>query len=275
MIDTQKTLKVSEPNAKIDFFSFSLPAGWTCQGASQCLARADRITGKLTEGKHCQFRCFAASAEWQTAVRKLRWNNLDALKALKSKEEMAKALIRMIATKVPRYARSVFRIHVSGDFFNETYFQAWIAVANYFPNTLFYGYSKSLSIWAKYKKNMPKNLRLVASFGSRFDNLINKNKLRFSVVVKSEEEAANYKLSKNWQDKLGRKTGIKIDHDDSLLFAGKEPFALLVHGTQRPGSVYSEALKKLGGKSGKSSYTEDKKRNNNDVVVMNSELKFA
>lgn len=34
-------LKVSEPNAKIDFYSFSLPAGWTCPGAYKCLAKSN------------------------------------------------------------------------------------------------------------------------------------------------------------------------------------------------------------------------------------------
>lgn len=271
----RKELKVSEPNAKIDFYSFSLPAGWTCPGACKCLAKCDRTTGKLVDGKQAEFRCFAASAEWQTTVRELRWNNLDVLKQLGTKEEMAKALIRMILTKVPKAYRNVFRLHVSGDFFNEAYFQAWIAVANYFPGTIFYGYTKSLHIWAKYRKNMPQNLRLVASFGSKFDELIQKDNLRFSAVVFSEEEATNYTLPKHWQKKLGRKTGIKIDHDDSLNYVGKEPFALLLHGTQKSGSKASEALSALGGKHGKSGYSWAKKFGDVAVNITNEELVFA
>jgi hypothetical protein len=267
-------LKVSEPNAKIDFYSFSLPAGWTCPGACKCLAKANRKTGKIIDGDDAEFRCFAASAEWQPPVRELRWNNLDVLKALGTKEKMAKALIRMILTKVPTAYRNVFRLHVSGDFFNETYFQAWIAVANYFPGTTFYGYTKSLNIWSKFKKNMPSNFKLVASFGGKHDRLINKNRLRFSKVVYSETEANNFVLSKYWQKKTGRKTGLKIDHDDSLNFAGKEPFALLLHGTQKSGSKAAEALKAMGGKSGKSGYNWSKKFENVEIEINDEELVF-
>lgn len=272
----EKQLKVSEPNAKIDCFSFSLPAGWTCEGALKCLAKCDRVTGKLTDGPKAEFRCFATSQEWQTTVRALRWNNFDILKSLKTKEEMAKALIRMISMKVPRLARSVFRLHVSGDFFNENYFQAWIAVANYFPQTLFYGYTKSLNIWSKYKRNVPRNLKLVASFGGKYDNLINKNKLRYSKVVYNENDAKTHPLTKNWQVKLNRKDGIKIDHDDSLLFSGNEPFALLIHGTQPTGSYASKSLSLLGGKHGKSGYSVDKKTKSNNVgiEIQDSDLKF-
>lgn len=268
-------LKVSEPNAKIDFYSFSLPAGWTCPGACKCLAKVDRETGKVVDGKQSEFRCFAASAEWQTTVRNQRWNNLDVLKSLGTKEKMAKALIRMILTKVPVAYRNVFRLHVSGDFFNDAYFQAWIAVANYFPGTIFYGYTKSLHIWSKFKKNMPSNFRLVASYGSKFDELISKNHLRFSKVVYSEDEAKNFALTKHWQKKTGRKIGLKIDHDDSLNFSGKEPFALLLHGTQKAGSKAAEALKELGGKSGKSGYNWKKKFGDMAIEITDEELVFA
>lgn len=268
-------LKVSEPNAKIDFYSFSLPAGWTCCGALKCLTKCDRNTGKLIDGKNAEFRCFAASAEWQRTVRELRWHNLDVLKALRTKEEMAKAIIRMILTKVPPAYRNVFRLHVSGDFFNDAYFQAWIAVANYFPGTIFYGYTKSLNIWSKFRKSMPSNFRLVASFGSKFDELINKNRLRFSKVVYSEDEANNFVLTKHWQLKTGRKAGLKIDHDDSLNFSGKEPFALLLHGAQKAGTKAAKALKAMGGKAGKSGYNWKKKFGDVAIEITDEELVFA
>lgn len=250
-------LKVSDPNAKIDWYSFSLPAGWTCPGACQCLAKADRYTGKLQDGKEAIFRCFSTSMEVVfPTVRNARWHNFDTIKNLKTREAMAKALIRMIGA-LPKYARNIFRIHVSGDFFNEAYFQAWIAVANYFPGTVFYGYTKSLKTWAKFKKNVPQNLRLAASMGSTNDELIATHNLRFSKVVFTEEEAENFPLSEYWQKKLGREKGLKIDHDDSLLFGGEEPFALLLHGTQKAGSKAAEALKALDGKG---DYNPDKKK---------------
>ena len=65
-------LKFGNPNAKLKqltkklklkLSTFSLPSGHTCPGALDCLSKADRDTGKITDGKHTEFRCFQASAE--------------------------------------------------------------------------------------------------------------------------------------------------------------------------------------------------------------------
>lgn len=37
----------------------------------------------------------------------------------------------------------VFRIHESGDFYNQKYLDKWISIAKTFPNTVFYAYTKS------------------------------------------------------------------------------------------------------------------------------------
>jgi hypothetical protein len=89
------------------------------------------------------------------------------------------------------------------------------------------------------------------------------------------QEAVNYPLSKYWQKKLGRKQGLKIDHDDSLNFAGREPFALLLHGRQPTGSEAAEALKKLGGVSGKSSYSWKKQFGETEISITDEELVFS
>ena len=65
-------LKFGNPNDKlkkmvkrlgVTLKTFTLPAGYTCPGAKDCLSRADRITGKIKDGPDTEFRCFAASAE--------------------------------------------------------------------------------------------------------------------------------------------------------------------------------------------------------------------
>ena len=32
-------------------YTFSLPSGYSCPGASECLSKADKDTGKITDGK--------------------------------------------------------------------------------------------------------------------------------------------------------------------------------------------------------------------------------
>lgn len=221
-------------NAKIPgVWTFSLPAGWTCPGAKECLCKANRETGKVTDGPDTKFRCFAASDERYTATRMARWHNFELLKG-KSTEEM----VDLLHPNLPKAARIV-RIHVSGDFFSQSYFDAWLQVARQNPETLFYAYTKSLKFWVERLDNIPENMKLNASRGGLLDALIDKVGLKSAEVVLSEGEAD----AKN----------LRIDHDDSLAYGQDKSFALLIHGTQPAGSIAAKALSALR-KLGKTGY---------------------
>lgn len=218
-------LKFGKGNAKLDerIATFSLPAGYTCPGASACLARANRETGKVTDGPLSQFRCFAASAEAAfPSVRKNRWDNFDLLKG-KTRDEMRD----LILASLPE--NKVIRIHVSGDFFNEAYFGAWLDVAKARPDVKFYAYTKSIPTWRANEGEIPANFILTASEGGRYDDQI--GALKRARVVFSEEQA--------------QALGLDIDHDDSHAYDGNESFALLLHGTQAKGTVAAKALSAL------------------------------
>lgn len=220
-------LYFSTDNAKLAKFiaTFSLPAGWTCPMAHRCLSKSDRFTGKITDGPDTHFRCFAATGEARaTTVRNARWRNLDLLQKAKTVQGMAD----LIQASLPVGVQYV-RVHVSGDFFSENYFKAWLNVAINNPKIIFYAYTKSLHFWVKYKKQIPKNFRLTASKGGKLDSLIVKHRLKFAEVVFSSEEA--------------RRKGLEIDHDDSHAIDSKKPFALLLHGTQPADTTAAEAWK--------------------------------
>jgi hypothetical protein len=225
---TASKLSFKRGNSKFgeEIFTFSLPAGWTCPGARDCLARVARDTGKLTDSKETLFRCFAASMEARLpSVRKSRWNNLDLLKG-KTTEEMA----QLILESLPVDARLV-RVHVSGDFFVESYFLAWMMVAVARPETVFYAYTKSVNLWVLNRSKVPGNFKLTASFGGRWDHLIREYGLKSATVVFSVEQA--------------EALGLAIDHDDSLAYGQDKSFALLLHGTQPKDSVAAKALSAL------------------------------
>jgi hypothetical protein len=233
-------LSFSKGNAKLGshIYTFSLPAGHTCIGAKDCLAKANRETGKLTHGKGAQFQCFAATAENMFPnVRKSRWNNFEALKGLSVAQ-----MVKSIADSMPKKA-VYFRIHVSGDFFNLNYFDAWMEIARANPAKQFYCYTKAIPFWIARKDSIPENFVLNASIGSRYDDLITQYNLKCARVVFSESEAANL--------------GLQIDHDDSLALAknGKS-FALLLHGSQQAGTVAAKANYALR-KAGKNGYKSD------------------
>lgn len=231
-------LKFQQGNAKLgkNIFTFSLPAGHACPFANECLSKADKLTGKLTDGPNTQFRCFAASAEAvYPNVRIARWHNFDLLKKLNS----VKATDLILAS-LPKKA-NIVRIHVSGDFFNESYFLAWLQVAKLKPEVLFYAYTKSLIYWVNYIKDIPTNLVLNASEGGKLDAQISEHGLKFAKVVYSPEQA--------------EELGLLIDHTDEAAYKTKESFALLIHGQQPKGSKASQSIKDLKARNIKYSYS--------------------
>lgn len=231
MFDTFLKFKVGG-NQKLGsaVVTFSLPSGFTCPGAKDCLSKANADTGKITDGPGIKFRCFSATQEAAFRnVRNLRWHNFDLLTKAKDQASMLALIIDGLDRTVTRSVKAV-RVHVAGDFFNQVYFDAWMEAATKYPDLKFYAYTKSLPLWIARLGLIPKNFSLIASQGGKQDKLIAQFNLPKAVVVLHPEEAAALSL--------------QIDHDDSLAMAG-ETFALLVHGTQPAGSKASEALKRM------------------------------
>jgi Gene product 88 len=207
--------------------TFSIPAGWTCPGASECLARVDKESGKLTDGKDTQFRCFAATMEARRgSIRKSRWNNFELLRACETQGKMETLILGSLSADI-----GLVRVHVSGDFYSEMYFRAWMNVAVQRPQTVFYAYTKSLALWVANKDLIPSNFRLNASKGGRWDHLIKEHNLKYAEVVFSVEQAEGL--------------GLEIDHDDDHAFTQDRSFALLLHSTQPAGSIAAKALSAL------------------------------
>ena len=138
-------LRFQKGNAKLEkkILTFSLPAGQSCPFAYECQASADRHTGKITDGRFQKFRCFSASAEaLYASTRVSRWKNYDLLRARKTKEGMRNISME----RLPKKAQKV-RVHVSGDFFNQDYFDAWMEVATNFKNIKFSKSSMIANQW--------------------------------------------------------------------------------------------------------------------------------
>lgn len=225
-------LTFSKGNAKLgkQTLIFNLPAGKTCPGAMFCKSFAVlNANGKrsIQDGEHTIFRCFAASSEVQyDAVFENRASNLqmvvDAIK-----HGIAADLIHNSIQESRTRNTKLVRIHESGDFFSGAYLDAWIEVAHRNPDLKFYCYSKSLQLFLNFK--MPANFFMTASYGGKFDYLIDEGYFpRYSKVVMNDADA--------------EALGLEVDHDDSHCF-GDKPFALLVHGTQPKGSNWGAAIR--------------------------------
>jgi len=195
-------------------YSFNLPAGHSCPWALDCFSKADKVTGKITDGPAMKFRCYASSLEaLYPSVRKMYHSNYEEIKAFNGNADM---ISEALLSAMPKKAE-VIRIHTSGDFFHASYFQAWIKVALARPDVTFYAYTKALDFWIIYKNAIPKNFRLTASRGGKADQLIDNHNLPESIVIYPDQVAT---------------FGHEIDNDDFHAYQGGNTFGLIVHGTQ-------------------------------------------
>ena len=260
----KKTLSFGKGNAKLtnDTVILSLPAGHTCLFAKDCRSCADKVTGKIKDGPQCKFRCYATGAECLfTSVRKSRWNNFELLKKAKTVIGMANLIEQSL---INRKNIKLVRIHQSGDFFNQNYFDAWLLMAEQHKEWTFYGYTKALPYWAKRINVIPSNMKLVASIGSIHDSLIKILDLRSVKVVFSEQEAKDLNL--------------ELDHDDCLCWKGDKDFAILLHNTQPMGTPAAQAWQKIkttGPGGYKTNYFHTKEKNAIEITTIKSKWKFT
>ena len=240
-----------EKNAKLDsikewskienpkVYSISLLSGFSCSFANDCQTYAieNKITKKRTvlDGKNAKFRCFSAIQEAQyPSVYNQRKHNLDSILAIRNDVEKMTSLIM---DSLPKNADYI-RVHVGGDFVTSEYMLSWFNVARMNPNIKFYAYTKAIG-WMQDNEDMrPKNFRMIASYGSKQDNLITKETISANVVFHPSE------------------TKLPIDHNEFYAINDNQgSFSLLLHGTQKSNSLGSEALKRMNKENIKYSYT--------------------
>jgi hypothetical protein len=246
------------PVSRVKIFTLTLPAGWSCPGANECLAFADPTSGRIWDSPTLKFRCFAASAERYENVRNVVWHNFNLLRRLKDEDGMATLILDSLYETMKRFKVKpddvvIVRIHVGGDFYSRDYVTAWnralkvlelgsLVSPNWkLPKVIGYAYTKSLHHLDNPQPKLSDNFVITGSEGGRFDHLIPVLKgLKVAKVVGSIEEAES--------------EGLEIDHDDSHALFGKESFALLIHGTQPKGSASAKALSALRSQGIQSGY---------------------
>jgi hypothetical protein len=174
-------------------YEWNLPSGFTCPSALECLVKVDRETGKFNN-KSKSYRCYSAMQERFPAVRDHRWKNFDFLR-------------EGGVPKIPEKAKHI-RIHMSGDFYSQDYFDMWLKICSEHPEVEFWAYTKSLNYWVKSIDKVPKNLVLTASRGGKFDNLIEKHNLKNVEVIKKADQSGNRPI--DLKDREARKPNVNF-----------------------------------------------------------------
>ena len=188
-----------------EVYEWNLPTGTTCPFAMECKVTVDRLTGKFDIDKG-QYRCYAASAERFPGVRNSRWQNFESVK-------------NNIKPIIPNKCKSI-RIHSSGDFFNQKYFDMWLEIAKENANVEMWAYTKSLNYWVNRINEIPNNLILTASYGGKLDYLIDEFNLKNVKVYKSADDVDDNRPI-DFNDDYARMPNINFALLDNMLVSKK------------------------------------------------------
>lgn len=205
-------------------YSFDLLSGHSCPFASKCLSKVvETVDGRrIQDGEDIEFRCFSASQEaLYPSVYDHRKRNFDIVRRYHTGREIAGIINHAMPTDA-----GIVRVHVAGDFFSDRYFRAWLSIAEIHPDKLFYFYTKAIPYLIRYRESLESlsNIVYTASYGGKYDDLIESNGLRYVRVIRSTLERDHY--------------GLQLDSDDSHAADPKmrsQSFGLYIHGAQPAG----------------------------------------
>jgi hypothetical protein len=272
-------LGISKGNAKIEWPFISLPAGYTCPFAKGCKTFPAKWKGTTKKGEwqkpgswdknykmgpDAEYLCYAGRAQAQYPGANISaFKNINLLKKFKDSTSMANLIVKSIKHHGFE-STDLFRIHEAGDFFSQTYFDAWIEVARQLPGTLFYAYTVSIPFWLKHKDTLPRNFKVIASWDESIAEVIEREGLRYARVVSGEEEA--------------RELGLRLDVDDMLAWGTDESFALPLHGSQPKGSEAAKTRKQQRKKDDTGQSFDDKiksgkKRNQSTKDTLRNQIR--
>jgi hypothetical protein len=154
----------TENNARI--FNFSIPAYKT---------RSGKITCPFADT--CVKYCYAQKGNY------VRFPKIQQLMEEKYKITKQDNFILLMNEEIQKKKATHIRIHDSGDFYSIKYLIKWVDIATQNKNVIFYAYTKSIKFF-KGSLEIPKNLKIIFSEGSKTDNLINTNKDRHARIFK-------------------------------------------------------------------------------------------
>jgi len=191
---------VSTRNAKLEkdgIVSINMPPLLTCPGAGECKHYCYAQVGMQAMGNPKRFR----------------------LRTLQLFKDDPKKFEELATFEIHRAGRRFVRWNDSGDIMSLSYLKMMVRLAKKFPDIKFYAYSKSIKILLKYGfKNLPKNLKVIQSFGGRHDHLIDKRQPYAKVFL---------------TEKCIPKGFVDCSSSDYLAATSAKKIAIVVHGNRR------------------------------------------
>jgi len=159
-------LKETSKKLELKIFNFSIPAYKSVNGETIC-----------KYAKDCVKYCYAQKGNYT------RFPKIGQLMEEKYKISKTNNFIPLMNEEIQKKKATHIRIHDSGDFYSIAYLLKWVQIANDNKDVIFYAYTKSIPFF-KGCINIPSNLKIIFSEGSKTDDLINTAKDRHARIFK-------------------------------------------------------------------------------------------
>lgn len=141
-------------------------------------------SGKLTcpAASECLKGCYARQGFYVMP-------NVAAAQEARLALAMGDDFIWSINSELLRRKPKLVRIHDSGDFFSMTYYRKWRDIAAMNPKVQFYAYTKMVGMFKTHAcPTPPANMKIVFSYGGKWDAMIDRESDAHSVVFGSLKE---------------------------------------------------------------------------------------
>lgn len=177
ILSQNSKMRKTSAEAGVRIFNFSIPAFKT---------RSGKITCPFAGG--CQKFCYAQKG------------NYTRFPVVKESQEKKYILTKqdnfgdLITAAIKRKKATHIRIHDSGDFYSPAYLNKWLNICKSNPGVIFYAYTKSIKFFLESALQIPTNLNVIFSEGSKNDELIKPDTMRHARIFDSLQEltAAGY-----------------------------------------------------------------------------------
>lgn len=137
----------------------------------------------------CRKFCYAKKMEKLPNVRNSRQWKLEQTKT----EDFIDRVVQEIRDR----RIEIVRIHESGDFYSQEYLEKWFEIARRLPETQLYAFTKAFELDFT---NTPDNLIIIQSYGSRYDNKVDKSR-NTSRVIRTVQELQKIEYLCPYHDK--------------------------------------------------------------------------
>jgi len=199
---TTKVKNLLTQNAKMKkssdkIFNFGIPAYKSSTGLKTC-----PFAGTCAKGCYAQMGTYT-------------WSPVKNAYEYRLEQTLKDNFVDVMVNEIKKRKVNKIRIHDSGDFYSREYLQKWLKIIELNPSVEFYTYTKSIPFF-KALTSIPKNFRVIYSYGGLKDNLINPSVDNNAKVFMNEND-------------LNNNGYLDCSNDDNLIF-NTNKIGLVFHG---------------------------------------------